>query len=39
MHMDRRRFLIGTMGLAGAAALGACTSDGGSSAKRAAAGR
>ena len=31
MHMDRRRFLIGTMGLAGAAALGACTSDGGSS--------
>lgn len=27
MHIDRRRFLIGTMGLAGAAALGACSSD------------
>lgn len=30
MHIDRRRFLIGSLGVAGAAALASCTSDGGS---------
>ena len=29
MHLDRRRFLIGSLGVAGAAALASCTSDDG----------
>ncbi len=31
MHIDRRRFLAGSLGLAGVAVLGACTSDDGGS--------